>query len=104
MKQDYYDDPRNHYIICACSSDEHTLRLMHFKSDPKAGNDFDEVYWSVYLNAYPWYKRLWIAVRYVFGYRSKFGDWDSGPLMGRSMIHQLRMFLDGVDTDNYRLS
>ena len=97
MRQDGYDDPRNHHIICACYSDEHTLRLTHFKADPERDSS-DEVYWSVYLNPYPWYKRLWVAVRYVFGYRSKFGSWDSGPMMGSGAVERLRTFLAGVDT------
>ena len=98
MKQDYYNDPRNHHVICACNSDEHTLRLMHFKADPEEGDDFDEVYWSVYLNPYPWYKRLWVALRYLFGHRSKFGGWDSGPMMDADAVEQLRVFLTDVDT------
>ena len=98
MKQDYYNDPRNHHAICACNSDEHTLRLMHFKADPEEGDDFDEVYWSVYLNPYPWYKRLWVALRYLFGHRSKFGSWDSGPMMDADAVEQLRVFLTDVDT------
>ena len=98
MKQDYYKDPRTHHVICACNSDEHTLRLMHFKADPEGGDDFDEVYWSVYLNPYPWYKRLWVALRYLFGHRSKFGSWDSGPMMDADAVEQLRVFLTDVDT------
>ena len=63
MSRDSYSNPRNHHIVCACASDEHTLRLMHFKGDPEKADDLDEVYWSVYLNPFPWYKRLWIAMR-----------------------------------------
>ena len=98
MSQDSYNNPRNHHIVCACASDEHTLRLMHFKGDPEKADDFDEVYWSVYLNPFPWYKRLWGALRYVFGHRSKFGCWDSGPTMDADAIEQLRAFLADVDT------
>ncbi len=61
-----YDDPRNHHIVCECFSDEHTLRFSHFKANPGT-DDFKELYWSIYLNPYPWHKRLWVAVRYVFG-------------------------------------
>ena len=80
MSQDSYNNPRNHHIVCACTSDEHTLRLMHFKADPEKGDDFDEVYWSVYLNPYPWYKRLWVALRYLFGHRSKFDSLAKRPV------------------------
>ena len=98
MKQNNYDNPRNHHVICACTSDEHTLRLTHFKADPDRADDFDEVYWSVYLNPRSWYKRPWVAVRYVLGYRSKFGDFDSGPMMDSDAINQLRVFLSDVET------
>ena len=98
MSRDSYSNPRNHHIVCACASDEHTLRLMHFKGDPEKADDLDEVYWSVYLNPFPWYKRLWIAMRYVLGHRSKFGSWDSGPMMDADAVHQLREFLRDVDT------
>ena len=98
MSQDSYNNPRNHHIVCACASDEHTLRLMHFKGDPEKVDDFDEVYWSVYLNPFPWYKRLWGALRYVFGHRSMYGSWDSGPMMDSHAIERLRAFLEDVDT------
>ena len=98
MSQDSYNNPRNHHVVCACNSDERTLRLIHFKADPKLGADIDEIYWSVYPNPFPWYKRLWIAMRYVLSHRSKFGSWDSGPTMDADAIEQLRAFLADVDT------
>jgi hypothetical protein len=57
------------FLVCACSSDEHTLRFIHDEET----NDF---WTSVYLNPKPWYKRVWVAVKYVFGYQSKYGAWD----------------------------
>ena len=90
--------PEYHHIVRACTSAEHTLRLMHLKADPMVEEDFDEVYWSVYLNPHPWQKRLWIAVRYVFGHRSKYGDWDSGPSMETDTLDQLHSFLANVKT------
>ena len=66
--------------------------------DPEKADDFDEVYWSVYLNPFPWYKRLWGALRYVFGHRSMYDSWDSGPMMDSHAIERLRAFLEDVDT------
>ena len=95
-----YDDPRNHHIVCECLSDEHTLRLIHFKAIPKHANTDDSIYWSVYLNPLPWRKRLWTAIRYVFGHRSRYGDWDSGPSMSQGEIQHLRDFLSDVTVNN----
>jgi len=25
---------------------------------------------------YPWYYRIWIGIKYIFGYTSRFGHWD----------------------------
>ena len=58
------------YFECQCSSDEHTLK---FNIDPEDGT----IYTSVYLNNfYPWYHRVVVAIKYIFGYKSKFGAWD----------------------------
>jgi len=58
------------FFECACFSDEHTLK---FSYDP----DENELYTSVYLNQYrSIWKRIWVAIRYVCGYRTKYGHWD----------------------------
>jgi hypothetical protein len=37
----------------------------------------NELYTSVFLNQYQnVFKRVWIALKYVFGYRCKYGHWD----------------------------
>jgi len=59
------------YFECECYTPEHTVRFTY---DPDDG----ELYMSVYLWRWPFWKRVWIAIKYVFGYTSKFGDFDSG--------------------------
>lgn len=59
----------NHLLICKCSSEEHILIASYFQED-------DEVFVSVHLAPQPWHKRIANAVRYIFGYRSKYGDFD----------------------------
>lgn len=81
-----------HYLECACSSDEHTLRFTLDKED-------GEIYTSVYLNRYlPWYKRAWHALRYVFGYHCKYGHWDC-TVINREGAAKLRAILDEFDID-----
>lgn len=63
----------HHYIECACDSGEHTLRIT---SDP--GDEFLPLWLEIHLVQYrAWYARIWVAVRYVFGYRSKYGSFDT---------------------------
>ena len=63
----------SHYFECRCGSDEHTLRFTLDIADL----DYKEIYSSVFLNQWrPWWKRVWAAIRYVFGYKCKYGHWD----------------------------
>lgn len=58
------------FFECACYSDEHTLK---FGYDPED----NEMYTSVFLNQYHnVFKRIWVALKYVFGYKCKYGHWD----------------------------
>jgi len=66
--------PINEYFQCDCSSDEHSM-VFHLDEDCWDGNP--EIYTSVFLQPERnIFKRLWIAIRYMFGYRSKYGAFD----------------------------
>lgn len=58
------------YADCQCSDFNHTFR---FTLDPSDG----ELWLDVRLNRYePWYRRVWIAVRYVFKRPEAYGHYD----------------------------
>jgi hypothetical protein len=62
------------FFECACHSDEHTLRFSFIPSDDPLDN---EVYSSVFLNQYhSFFGRLWVAIKYLFGYKCKYGHFD----------------------------
>ena len=59
-------------LICKCSSDEHQI-IFHWWDD----DDDGEVYMSTLLNPeWRWYRRIWEAIKYIFGHRSKYGMFD----------------------------
>jgi len=61
------------FFECQCFTDEHTLRFT-FWDDEKV----PELYSSVYLCQYHrFFHRIWIALKYIFGYRCKYGHFDS---------------------------
>ena len=62
------------YIDCNCCSIDHLMRMTYF-TDVTA-NEPDLVYVEVSLVKLPWWKRIWYAIRYVFGYQSKYGAFD----------------------------
>jgi hypothetical protein len=58
------------YFECCCHSPEHTLRATWDGED-------NDVYFSLFLSTQrAWWKRVIVAVGYIFGYRCKYGDWD----------------------------
>jgi hypothetical protein len=60
-------------IYCACYSPEHALKLSYFEDDNYADS---EAYISVFLREYPFWKRLWRGIKYIFGYKCKYGHFD----------------------------
>ena len=54
-------------LICQCENTEHQ---MVFRWDE------DVVYVTYHLTKLPFLQRLMCAIRYIFGYTSKYGDFD----------------------------
>lgn len=61
---------RDEWIICECSSLEHFMQISY---EP----DFDEyVYVTIHLSELPFWKRLIFGIKYIFGYKSKYGNFE----------------------------
>ena len=59
-------------FICACHNVEHQL-IMSYSAD----DDYKEVYCSVHLKPERnILKRIWHGIKYIFGHRSIYGDFD----------------------------
>lgn len=58
------------YFECQCHSPEHTLKFV-YDSENK------ELYSEIFLNQYRnFFKRSWVAIKYIFGYKCKYGHFD----------------------------
>lgn len=63
------------YFDCSCDTAEHTLRMTYFLDD--FGNmEEDEIYAEIHLSKYGFWRRVWKALKYVFGYKCRYGHWD----------------------------
>jgi len=59
------------YLECSCHSIEHITRFSYSQIEPH------EVYMETHLYNYMgFWKRIWVAIKYIFGYRSRYGDFD----------------------------
>lgn len=81
------------YFECQCHTPEHTI---HFTID-----DDGEVYASVFLHQYrSFYHRLWIAVKYVFGYKCQFGHWDNTVFKSEDLTKLKEVVEEGIRRHN----
>ena len=66
------------FFECDCGSEEHTLRFtLELDNVPEGA----VLYTTIFLNNWQhWYQRVWIAIKYIFGYKCKYGHWDSWNL------------------------
>jgi hypothetical protein len=63
------------YIECACYSPEHTMKFTKIKEE-------NIVYVTVHLSSHSFFQRLVVAIRYIFGYSSRYGHFDEFLLDG----------------------
>lgn len=56
-------------IPCGCGNIGHHILYVKDPDEP-------EIYVYVQLADQPWYKRLWKGIKYIFGYKCRFGMYD----------------------------
>ncbi len=82
---------KHQYFECDCNSEEHTIRFTWFEDEKDP--DFAHYYMSTTLHQYrSIWKRLWIALKYIFGYECVYGHWDCTSL-SKEQSRKLAEFL-----------
>lgn len=56
-------------IVCECHNVEHQMIIYYDK-------EYNEAYVEFHLAKLPFWQRLRQGIKYIFGYRSKYGDFD----------------------------
>lgn len=81
------------YFGCDCFSSEHLVRFVYFPSD-KTSSESDELYVETHLTTYlGFFKRLWVGIKYAFGYKSRYGNWDSFSI-NRETAERMKLVID----------
>jgi hypothetical protein len=75
-------------IGCECGLSEHRIEASYIPDE-----DWPDLYFSFHLSTHRgWFRRWWVAVRYLFGYRCRYGEWDTvslSPLDARALAEFL---------------
>ena len=75
-------------MVCECNSLEHIVIFQAIEGDVD-----EEVYLHVHLSQRSFLQRLLCGIRYIFGYRSRFGDFDE-IILNRTKLKELLKSLD----------
>lgn len=85
------------FYECDCTDNDHTIQVW---TDP----EFDEVIISTQLAPlHPWYKRVWVAVKYVFNpHGGNYSHWHD-TILNPDSTRELRDQLDAFLAEQYNL-
>lgn len=73
-------------FVCDCNSVEHQIVITYFSDE-----EYGEIYCSIHLQPEPnFLKRIRNAVKYIFGHRSIYGDFDEFILNRKTPINYRR--------------
>lgn len=75
------------YVDCDCTSFDHTVRLRWYVDD-----EDDWIYVDFHLKKKPFFQRLWSALLYVLGRRSRYGEFGE-LIMNKETALKLRDFM-----------
>ncbi len=80
------------FVRCICGSLDHQLVMSWDPSEDEP--QWQMLYIEIYLVSYQsFFQRLWRAVRYVFGYKCRYGNWDE-MLVSPAKAVEMRQLLD----------
>ena len=82
---------KDELIICECGSAEHQM-VLHYDDDKDLGR---MVYVEIHLASLVWYKRLWLGIKYIFGYKCCYGNFEEMILSPKHarQVYDLYRFL-----------
>ena len=83
---------KDEIIICDCGSAEHQV-VLRYDDDKDLGR---MVYVEIHLVPLVWYKRLWHGIKYIFGYKCCYGNFEEMILSPKHarQIYGLYRFLN----------
>jgi len=81
------------HVECSCCSAEHVIRFIY---DPDTNDFYLEVQLTQYRNIL---KRIWVAIKYIFGYQCRYGHWDCWLLNPKDCDEIIKLLNRVVEKD-----
>ena len=80
---------RRETLICQCNSEEHQFSFVWFEDEHGKG----EVFMEIHLTPHTLWGRLKNAIKYIFGHRSVYGDFDE-VILKKEDVHKLEKIVE----------
>ena len=65
------------FITCICHSTDHLIKMQIFEWGKDKDLEDVDLAVSVHMSPEPsFFKRIWIAIKYIFGHQSQFGEFS----------------------------
>lgn len=76
-------------LICQCNSMEHQFSFVWWEDEDLDG----AVYMEVHLTPFSFLQRLKNGIKYIFGYRSMYGDFDD-IILRKEDVHKIERVVE----------
>jgi hypothetical protein len=91
------DIEQRHIFICSCYSLDHLIAFYYDRED-------FELHIQTRINPeYGFFKRIWLAIKYIFGYRSRFGEYDDF-IFNPDDMEKLRWYINMIKSHEQKLN
>lgn len=87
-------DTQERLLVCECSSHEHIAIATWFPDDKDKA-----IYLSIHLKHESFLKRLIQGIKYIFGYKCKYGNFDE-IILGEKHLSDLKDMVSYLEKNN----
>lgn len=85
------------FVLCSCNHADHLL-IINYNEE----KDYADCSIEIHLSPLPFFQRLIRAFKYVFGYRSRYGDYEE-MVIDRERALKIKNFLDNaIGKENFK--
>lgn len=86
-------------IDCACHSSEH---IILFTKDSDFEDNYKCVYMHYFLQDTVWYKRVWLGIKYIFGFKSRYGHFGEF-IIDENNIDKFKEIVEFISPNEYQI-
>ncbi len=90
------DEAEHLFIVCDCGDNSHTMVFTYYPWDKE---DWPFVFVSMHLNQTPFFKRIWKALKYMWGGEDMdLGHWHE-VLLTKDKLNEIKKFIEKFEPD-----